>query len=127
MTPLEPDLDRVGHMYAAARSLSNLADGVSFSDFKQDAQKRYAWLWLVVLIGEAATKVSRETRERAPGVPWAQVTGTRNRVVHGYLDIDKVIVCAVATRHLDELIGQLAALLQAHGVDPKQAEEDWKP
>ncbi len=46
----------------------------------------------IEIIGEAASRVSDETREAAPDLPWRQVVGMRNRLVHGYGSVDHDIV-----------------------------------
>jgi uncharacterized protein with HEPN domain len=43
---------------------------------------------LVEIIGEAAANVSQERRSRLTDIPWAQIVGMRNRIVHAYFDID---------------------------------------
>jgi uncharacterized protein with HEPN domain len=49
------------------------------------------------LIGEAATRVSQDIRDKAPQVPWRQLVATRNRLIHAYLGIDDDIVWSIVT------------------------------
>jgi uncharacterized protein with HEPN domain len=77
----------------------------------------------IEVIGEAASKVSEVTKERSPQIPWREIVGMRNRLVHGYASVDHDIVWDVVAGDLAEVIdtraakiGQLLAL--GFGVAP---------
>ena len=78
-----------------------------------DRMRYDATLCNLELIGEAATRVPAELRERAPEVPWRLVIGTRNRLAHGYLGIEHETVWLIATDRVPRLRDQLKALLEA--------------
>lgn len=61
----------------------------------------------IEIIGEAASQISRELRDRSPGLPWADVIGMRNRLVHAYFDIDPDIVWDTAAQDLPPLVTEL--------------------
>lgn len=63
------------------------------------------------LIGEAASHVPAEIRACAPGIPWRQVIGTRNRLAHAYLGIEPETVWLMVTANVPSLSAQLASLL----------------
>jgi uncharacterized protein with HEPN domain len=65
----------------------------------------------IEIIGEAASQISRELRDRSPGLPWTDVIGMRNRLVHAYFDIDPDIVWDTATQDLPPLVAELTKLL----------------
>ena len=62
------------------------------------------------LIGEAATHIPQEIRERSPEIPWRQIIATRNRIIHGYLGIDNDIIWSIITDEIPELLKQLPKL-----------------
>ena len=70
---------------------------------------------LVQIIGEAATRVSREFTETHPEIPWAEITGMRHKVVHDYLGVDEDIVWQVATVDLPSLVAVLEPLTNSPG------------
>ena len=63
------------------------------------------------MLGEAATKVSVETRQAAPDVPWNQITAMRNRLIHAYFDIDRDMLWKTATEEIPLLHASLAPLV----------------
>lgn len=62
---------------------------------------------LLEIIGEASRNVSAETRLAYPDVPWQQMAATRNRLIHGYFDVDFDIVWAIVAVDLPPLIPRL--------------------
>jgi len=68
----------------------------------------------IQIIGEAANKISREFKESIPSIPWNDVIGMRNRLIHAYADVNLDILWDTVKRALPPLIAELAALL-AHG------------
>jgi uncharacterized protein with HEPN domain len=64
------------------------------------------------LIGEAARGLPQDVRALAPGVPWKEVTGMRDVLIHRYFDIDTEIVWRVVEDHLPVLRSEVAAALR---------------
>jgi uncharacterized protein with HEPN domain len=68
-------------------------------------------LGLTASIGEAARRLPPELQALAPDIPWPQIIGMRNVLVHGYFDIDTEIVWQAVTRDLPRLKPQAQHLL----------------
>jgi uncharacterized protein with HEPN domain len=66
---------------------------------------------LVEIVGGAASRVTTETRVAVPTLPWSAIV--RNRLIHGYYDVDLDVVWATLTDDLPSLIAQLEAVLQS--------------
>jgi uncharacterized protein with HEPN domain len=81
------------------------------SDMDTDAMLSLAVTRLIELIGEAARKVSPAMKEQYPEVPWSLIIGTRDRLAHGYIEIDYDIIWRIVTKDLPALIKQLDKLL----------------
>ena len=58
----------------------------------------------IEIIGEAASRVSAPGRDARPGIPWTEIVGMRNRLVHGYASVDHDVLWAVVTRDLPILL-----------------------
>ncbi len=67
------------------------------------------------LIGEAAARVSEETRRAHPDIPWHQARGVRNLLVHAYFSVDWDIVWTTAVESVPKLAEQVGALIRAEG------------
>ena len=70
-----------------------------------------AILKAVEIIGEAASRISEETKAKHPGIPWTEIIGMRNRLVHGYFAIRLDRVWQTVQDDLPPLIAQLEPLV----------------
>ena len=68
-----------------------------------DRKTSDAVLYNLVVIGEAAARISDETRARAPEIPWAKVVGLRTLIAHEYFRIDLDVIRAIVAEQLDQL------------------------
>lgn len=74
-------------------------------------------LWRFTKLGEAVHQLSDELRQKYPDVEWAGAMATRNRVVHGYFDIDASIIFNAATTSVPQLVDHVRAILRAEFPD----------
>ena len=81
------------------------------TDLDGDEMYALAIVRLLEIIGEAAKGVSESIRERYSDIPWSQIGGTRDRLIHGYFNVDYDIVWAVITKDLRPLITKLETTL----------------
>jgi len=105
------DLKYVGHMVDAAERIHQFLSDKSRQDYDADEVLRLATVHLIQTIGEAARLVSAEFQQQHPHVPWPQMIGMRNRIVHDYLNVDYDIAWEVAIRDVPALIQALSPLL----------------
>ena len=90
-----------------ALEVIELVRGRSRGDLDADRLLALALVRLLEIIGEAAARVPAEERARRPGVPWSSIVSLRNRLIHGYDDIDHDIVWEVVTTDLPALVSGL--------------------
>jgi uncharacterized protein with HEPN domain len=109
---MPPDEVRLRHMLDAARKTLAFTNGRSRNDLDADEQLTLAVVRLLEIIGEAAKKVTAETRAAHPEIPWREIVGTRDRLIHGYFDVDLDVVWSIATGDLPGLAAALEAILE---------------
>jgi len=95
----------------AARKVARHANGLTREEFAANETIQDAVLWQIGIIGEAARKVSGEFQERHPEIPWHEMSGMRNRLVHDYSRIDLAQVWDTVLRSIPELIRLLEPLV----------------
>ncbi|MEC9374559.1 MAG: HepT-like ribonuclease domain-containing protein [Planctomycetota bacterium] len=82
-------------------------------DLDQDRTLYLVLLQLIQIVGESARRVSMESRQAHPEVPWRMIIGTRDRLIHGYDIVDRDILWSIATNDLPSLRDQLSRILDA--------------
>ena len=81
------------------------------SAFFADAMIQDAVIRNLEVMGEAVRKISVGTRSAHPEIPWKQIAGTRDRVIHGYFTVDLEIVWEIVETELPPLREHLAAVV----------------
>ncbi|OHB38166.1 MAG: hypothetical protein A2060_07690 [Planctomycetes bacterium GWA2_50_13] len=105
------DLVRLRHMMDAAKEAVELAAGKSRHDIANERTLNLSLVRLIEVIGEAANRVSSTCRAKYPGIPWLQIIGMRNRLIHGYNDIDFDILYQTISEDLPSLIVELEKII----------------
>jgi len=113
--PKVDDVARMCHMLEAARKALRFAQGKNQTDLEQDEVLQLALVRLLEIVGEAAARVSQETQRRHDQIPWAKIIGMRNRLVHGYDNIDVEVLWQTLAQDLQRLVDQLERILPADG------------
>jgi uncharacterized protein with HEPN domain len=105
------DADRLKHMRDAASSALSFARGRVRSDLDSDTMLTFALTRAIEIIGEAAARLPTTVRDSHPEIPWAQIMGMRNRLIHGYYDVDLDVLWTTVSTNLTPLITALDAML----------------
>ncbi len=98
---------------AAADAIAEFIRDQDYQSFQASRLLRSAVVHQLTVIGEAVGQISSELRERHSGVPWTDIKGFRNIIVHHYFGIDWEEVWRSATRRVPVLRGQIAEILRA--------------
>jgi uncharacterized protein with HEPN domain len=107
--------DYLDHMHQAATDACAFVDGMSKAGFLEDKRTQQAIIMSLIIIGEAATKVMDSYAEFSQAhtqVPWRSMRGMRNRIAHGYFDINLDVVWDTVQTALPALLKQLPAVRQ---------------
>ena len=94
-------------MLLAARDAVDFAGQITYSQFENSRLHQNAIFKALEIVGEAASRVSSEMRESQPDIPWHEIIGMRNRLVHVYFDLDIGLVWQTVQEDLPPLIAQL--------------------
>lgn len=107
--------DYLDHMQQAAADACGFIEGLTREDFLEDKRTQQAVIMSLIIIGEAATKVIDgciEFAQTHEQVPWRNMRGMRNRIAHGYFDVNLDVVWDTVQTALPELLQQLLAVRQ---------------
>ncbi len=100
-----------GDMLDASRKAVEYSRDRTRADLGTDELYALAMTRLVEVVGEAASRVSIEGRKLAPNIPWQDITGTRNRLIHAYAAVDLDILWSILSKDLPSLIDEIQQLL----------------
>ncbi|MFQ5913823.1 MAG: DUF86 domain-containing protein [Nitrospinota bacterium] len=109
--PRHDDTLRMQHMLDHAREAVTFLHGRDRGDLDLDRILSLALVRLVEFVGEAANRVSEDTRTRHPVIPWPQIVGLRNRLIHGYDSVDMDILWKIVDQDLPLMIEELEKIL----------------
>lgn len=114
MSRHEP-LVRLRHMLDHAREAVAMAAGKTRKDLDTDRKLNLALVRLLEVVGEAASRTPTDERTHYPDIPWAQIVGLRNRLIHGYDSVDFDILWQIVTHDLPSLILALEQIVPSNG------------
>ena len=109
--PQRDDTVRLHHVLDAAREAVSFVQGKQRSDLEKDRKLVLSLVRLVEVIGEAAGQVSQGFRDAHPEIPWPEMIGMRNRLIHAYFDIDLDRVWDTVKDDLPPLIARLERIV----------------
>lgn len=124
---LHSPVDYLDHMLEATRQACAYLEGLDKADFMEDKRTQQAVILNLLILGEAVTKLLNQYAPFAaqyPQVPWRSMKGMRNRLAHGYFDINLDVVWDTVQTALPSLLAQLPAIRNAattahgNGADP---------
>ena len=105
------DQVRLQHLADALKSAIRFAQGRQRGDLDTDEMLLFALVRAIEIAGEAASRVTVETRAQLPDLPWASIIGMRNRLVHAYFDINRDILWTTVAEAAPPLAERLKNVL----------------
>lgn len=100
-------------MLESAQAILGYMAGKTWDEFSKDALLQDAVVRRLEIIGEAAGRVSAETQKKYSYIPWMAMRGTRNRVIHGYDNVQLDIIWDIVQDDLPGLISELKKIIPA--------------
>ena len=99
-------------MIEVAKEAVDLIAGKDKTELQHNRVLELALIRLVEIVGEASAKVSSEMQAKYPSIPWPQVIGMRNRLIHGYDAVDLDVLWDTIDVDLASLIAALKKILE---------------
>lgn len=105
--------DYLEHIQQAASDACGFVEGLSKDDFIEDKRTQQAVIMSLIIVGEASTKIMDGFPDfvlEHQTVPWRSMRGMRNRIAHGYFDINLDVVWETVQKALPDLVKQIEDL-----------------
>lgn len=103
--------DYLVDILTAATDARAFVEDLEFDDFLANKEKRYAVLRALEIIGEAAGRIPVEWRTLYTDLPWREMVGMRNIVIHHYFGVDEAVVWRTIQEELPPLIESVSRIL----------------
>ena len=88
-----------------------MVQGKTRQDLDRERKLNLSLVRLLEIVGEAANRVPRQERDRYSDIPWSEIVGLRNRLIHGYDEVDFDILWQIVTQDLPPLVAALERIL----------------
>ena len=105
------DLTRLRHMLDSVNAILSFVEGKDRASLDSNRLLLSGIIRELEILGEAAGKISQETQDRFPHMPWKQVIGMRNRLIHAYFDVDHDIIWKTIQNSLPILSEELTIII----------------
>jgi uncharacterized protein with HEPN domain len=109
------DLPYLKHMLDAVARIESYVRGIEETDFLTNTEKQDAVIRQLQILGEAVKCLSQGLRAAHPDVPWREVAGMRDKLVHDYFGVDLQFVWVTATKDVPALRPKIERVLTERG------------
>jgi len=100
------------HIRDAAEKAAHYSSKISFDEFAKNTMDYDAILMQIIVIGESVNSLSDEFKEKHRNLPWYEAVGLRNRIAHGYFDVNPEVVWKTVEDDLPKLRKQVQDILK---------------
>ena len=97
------DLDLLDDILICMEKIQSYINGITYEQFINDLKTQDAVIRNIEVIGEAAKHLSDNLRLKYSDIPWKEIVGTRDRLIHGYFGVNIDIVWRIATVDIPKL------------------------
>ena len=109
---MKKDKAYLKHILDAISDIEKFTEGITKEGFWGNKEKQYAVLRALEIIGEATKNLSRELKTKHREVPWGDITGMRDKLIHEYFGVKLELVWETIKKKLPELQKQISKILK---------------
>ncbi|OYT53958.1 MAG: hypothetical protein B6U72_04190 [Candidatus Altiarchaeales archaeon ex4484_2] len=107
--------DYVEDILDSIDAIEEFVKGMIFEDFKKDKKTVFAVVRAIEIIGEAAKNIPKAVMEKHPQIPWKDMAGMRDKVIHEYFGVDKQVVWETVKHDIPDLKSLIKKILDELG------------
>jgi uncharacterized protein with HEPN domain len=100
------------HILISIMDIERFIKNLKYEDFINDYKLQLAVFRLIEIIGEASTKISSHLKDRYPEIPWLDIKGIRNRLIHDYFNISIEVIWKALNEDIPRLKSQIRTILE---------------
>lgn len=115
MSRYRRDLDYLADIQEAIQRILAYTQDMNWNDFLEDQRTQDAIVRNIEVIGEAAKNLSDTLRRQYPHIPWKDMMGARDRLIHHYFGVNNEIVWQIVREDLPVLLSQIQSILDESG------------
>lgn len=104
---VKDDLAYIEHILDCIRKIKEFTSGLSLKDFSVNELVQDAVMRNIEIIGEASNKISSDTKQIYYEIPWKEIAGMRDKLIHDYLGVDVEVVWRTITEDIPTLEKQI--------------------
>lgn len=109
---MKKDSAYLKHILDTISDIESFTENVTKEKFFENREKQYAVLRAIEIIGEATKNLSKELKSKHPQIPWKDIAGMRDKLIHQYFGVDLKLVWETIKNKLPELKKQLSKILK---------------
>lgn len=106
------DLGHLQDIHQACMDILKFTQDHTHEHFIADDMVQGAVIYKILIIGEATNRLSTELKSLYTQIPWGQIIGARNRLIHQYHDFDIDVVWNMVSRSIPELLNQITTIIE---------------
>lgn len=105
-------LDYLQDISESIEKATSFTQGMDYESFQNDDKTVYATIRALEVIGEATKKVPSSIREQYPEIPWREMAGIRDKLIHDYFGVNKEVVWKTVKQDLPDLRPQIKKVIE---------------